>query len=156
MKKLYYFFLLALPMLFMASCDDDNNLPDVDVSVKIDGAVNIEGILYAVQGDTLSIESITVVNREEGKSAIITSASYSWDYRYAGVSVTPPYGAKFATENMAVGPHLLQIECPLFAVDKSAAVLFFAYKVIIVENADEIPDGQGVKEFVVSPGIKES
>lgn len=156
MKKLYYFFLLALPMLFMVSCDDDNNLPDVDVSVKIEGAVNLDGILYAVQGDTISIESINVVNREEGKSAIITSASYSWDYRFIGVSVTPPYGADFVTTDMTVGPHLLQVECPLFAVDKSAAVLFFAYKVIIVENADEIPDGQGMKEFVVKPGIKES
>lgn len=156
MKKLYYFLLVAMPMLFMVSCDDDNSLPDVDVSVKISGAVNVEGILYAVQGDTIKIESINVVNREEGKSAIITSASYYWDYRYEGVSVIPPYGAKFNTENVAVGPHLLQVESPLFAVDKSAAILFFAYKVIVVENADDIPVGQQMTEFIVHPGIKES
>lgn len=156
MKKLYYFLLVALPMLLFASCDDDNNLPDVDVSVKIEGAVNVDGVLYAVKGDTIDIASITVINREEGKSAIITSASYSWDYRFAGVSVTPPYGAEFGTAGLAIGPHLLQIECPLFAVDKSAAVLFFGYKVIIVENADEIPDGEQQTEFIVNPGIKES
>lgn len=156
MKKFYYFLLLAIPMLFVASCHDDNNLPDVDVSVKIAGAVNVDGVIYAVQGNTIKIESINVVNREEGKSAIITSASYSWDYRFVGVSVTPPYGAEFDTEYATVGRHLLQIECPLFAVDKSAAVLFFAYKVVVVKSADEIPGGEQQTEFVVSPGIKES
>ena len=86
MKKLYYVLLMALPVLYFASCDDDNNLPDVDVSIQVDGGVSVDGKIYVVQGDTLKVESINVINNEEGKEAIITSATYSWDYRY------PPAG----------------------------------------------------------------
>lgn len=156
MKRLYYLILLALPIVFAASCDDDNNLPDVDVSMSIDGAVNIDGTLYAVQGDTIKINGITVTNNEEGKSAIITSATYSWDYRVIGVSVTPPYGANIATNNVPLGAHLLQVECPLYAVDKSPSIMFFGYKVVVVPSADDIPSGEQQTNFMVKPGIKES
>ena len=156
MKKLYYTLLLALPMLYLASCDDDNNLPDVDVSIQIDGGVGVDGAIYVVQGDTLKIEGINVINNEEGKEAVITSATYSWDYLLAGVSLTPPYGASFVTDDMAIGQHLLQIECPLYAVDKSPALMYMAYKVAIVETADDIPDGVATTVVSVDPGIKEN
>lgn len=156
MKKLYYYLLMLLPVIAFTSCHDDNDLPDVDVSVKIEGGVNVDGVIYVVQGDILNIESINVVNREEGKSAIITSASYSWDYLPAGISVVPPYGAEFATENVPVGRHLLQIECPLYAVDKTAAVMYMAYRVDVVASADDIPSGSQSTEFVTTPGVKES
>lgn len=156
MKKLYYMLLLALPVLYFASCDDDNNLPDVDVSIQVDGGVSVDGAIYVVQGDTLKVESINVINNEEGKNAIITSATYSWDYRLAGVSVTPPYGATFVTDNLEIGQHLLQIECPLYAVDKSPALMYMAYKVAIVESADDIPDGVATTVIATEPGIKEN
>lgn len=156
MKKLYYFLLMALPVLFFASCDDDNNLPDVKVSIQVDGGVSVNDILYVVQGDTLKVEDIKVINQEEGKNAMITSASYSWDYMFLGVSVTPPFGVKIPTDNVQPGKHLLQIECPLFAVDKSPANLYMAYKVYVVESVDDIPSGEAVTEFTVNPGIKES
>lgn len=156
MKKLYYFLLLALPVIMFASCDDDKSLPSVDVSIQIDGGVSVNNEIYVVKGDTLSVESINVVNKEQGKNAIITSATYAWDYAFAGVSVTPPYGAQFVTDNMPVGQHLLQIECPLFAVDKSPAMMYMSYRVAIVESADDIPSGEAVTQFTTTPGIKES
>jgi hypothetical protein len=156
MKKLYYVLLMALPVLYFASCDDDNNLPDVDVSIQVDGGVSVDGKIYVVQGDTLKVESINVINNEEGKEAIITSATYSWDYRYAGVSITPPFGAQFVTDDMPLGQHLMQIECPLYAVDKSPAMMYMAYKVDIVETADDIPDGVASTIVKVDPGIKEN
>lgn len=156
MKKVYYFLLMALPILFFASCDDEKSLPDVDVSIQIEGGVRVDGIIYVVQGETFSVEAINIQNREQGKEALITSATYSWDYRYAGVSVTPPFGAEFETEGMELGKHLLQIECPVFAVDKSPASLYMAYKVMIVESSEDIPQGEATTEFVADPGIKES
>ncbi|MDE5568128.1 MAG: hypothetical protein K2J12_06770 [Muribaculaceae bacterium] len=156
MKKFYYFLLMALPMFFFASCDDEKNLPDVEVSIQIDGGVRVDGIIYVVQGETFSVEAINVENLEKGKNALITSATYSWDYRYVGVSVTPPFGAEFNTENMELGEHLLQIECPLYAVDKSPANLYMAYKVQIVESVDDIPAGEATTQFIADPGIKES
>ncbi|MDE6368684.1 MAG: hypothetical protein K2K94_05550 [Muribaculaceae bacterium] len=156
MKKLYYFLLLALPVMMFASCDDENSLPSVDVTIQNDGGVSVNDEIYVVQGDTLSVESINVVNKEHGKNAIITSATYSWDYAFVGVSVTPPYGAQFITENMPIGEHLLQIECPVYAVDKSPAMMYMAYKVKVVESVDDIPSGNQVTQFTTTPGIKES
>lgn len=156
MKKLYYFLLLALPMLFVASCDDDNNLPDVDVSVEISGGVRVDGAIYVVAGDTLSIDAIKVTNKEEGKSAIITEAVYSWDYGPVLISVNPPYGASFETGENLVGSHLLQIQCPLFAVDKSPAMMYMAYKVVVVKDAQDIPSGPAETVLVDRPGIKET
>lgn len=156
MKKLYYFLLMALPVMLFASCDDDNSLPKVDVSISIDGGVSANDEIYVVQGDTLTVESINVINKEQGKNAIITSATYSWDYAFVGVSVTPPYGAEFVTENMPLGQHLLQIESPLYAVDKSPAMMYMAFKVKIVESADDIPSGAVATQLTTTPGVKES
>ena len=60
------------------------------------------------------------------------------------------------TDDMAIGQHLLQIECPLYAVDKSPALMYMAYKVAIVETADDIPDGVATTVVSVDPGIKEN
>ncbi len=158
MKKLYYFLLLALPMIMATSCDDDDNdLPDVDISLEISGGVNVDGTIYVVRGETLEITGITVTNRDPNKEAVITSATYYWDYREIGVSVTAPYGGTIATtENTALGDHLLQIECPLFAVDKSPATAVMTYNVVVVESADDIPSGDTNTSFTVRPGIKQA
>lgn len=156
MKKFYYFLLMAMPILFFASCDDEKNLPDVDVSIQIDGGVRVNDVIYVVQGDNFTVKAINVENREQGKKALITSATYSWDYHFVCVSVAPPFGAEFTTEAMEPGDYLLQIECPLYAADKSAANLYMAYKVKIVESADDIPAGEATTEFIADHGIKES
>lgn len=156
MKKLYYLSLLVAPMLFAASCDDDNNLPDVDVSVEISGGERVDGAIYVVAGDILSIDAINVVNREEGKSAIITEAAYSWDYGPALFSVVPPYGASFVTNENMVGRHLLQIQCPLLAEDKSAAMMHMSYNVMVVSDEEGIPSGPAETVLVDRPGIKEN
>ncbi len=157
MKKLYYLLLIALPVLCFASCDDnDKNLPDVEVSIKVDGGVSVDGVLYVVQGDTLNVKCVDVTNREQGKEALITSAAYTWDYTFLGVSVTPPFGVKIATDQISLGDHLLQITCPVFAVDKTPAKLYMAYKVDIVESTDDIPTGEAITEFKIDPGVQEN
>lgn len=156
MKKFYYYLLLALPMIMFASCDDDKNLPNVDVSITVDGGVSVDNVIYVVKGDTLKIESINVSNREEGKTAVITSASYYWDGLPAGISVTPPFGANFVTKNMSLGKHLLQIQSPVYAVDKSVGMLYMGYNVELVEDAADIPDGNQETVLAVVPDIKES
>ena len=66
MKKLFYLMMLALPMIFVA-CDDDDNLPRVDITVDFDNVANVDGELYIVKGDSLIVNSINVTNLEAGK-----------------------------------------------------------------------------------------
>lgn len=156
MKKLYYFLLLALPMFFVTSCDDDDSLPEVNITLDISGGVNVDKTLYVVAGDTLNIDGIVVTNLEKDKSAIITEAAYSWDYGPVFLSVNPPYGASFVTNESLIGNHLIQIQCPLYAVDKSPAVIHMSCKVTVVASADDIPAGTQDTVFTVKPSVKES
>ena len=82
--------LVALP-LAMTSCDDDNDLPDVDVTVTFDNATKAEdGSMYIVKGNPISVSSIEVTNREAGKKAIATAAIYYLDGVRIGASVVSP------------------------------------------------------------------
>ena len=159
MKKVFFYMLLlaALPIIGFTSCSDDDDLPDVDFSIQISDAVNVDGTIYVVRGDTLTIDSIGIVNNESNKSAIITAATYYWDaYRIATVAV-PPYGFDFPTdENTPLGRHEIAIECPVYAVDKSPAVANLFYPVEVVENASDIPGGadSGTTSFVANKRMK--
>ena len=137
MKKLFYL-LFALPLLLI-SCDDDNKLPDIQMNVEILGATKSDGVLYIVQGETLTIDKITVSSTSATKGIALGGATYYWDYYPVATTNTVPYTMSIETGNAPVGNHLLQIECPVFAVDYSAAVAVLTYKVKIVESADEIP-----------------
>lgn len=134
---------MALAMSFgFASCSDDNDLPNVDMSITISGAQAVDGTIYVVQGDTLSIEAITVKNLDSNKGAAITAATYFWDYYRLGTALMPPYGFDIATTTeTTLGKHILEIESPLYASDKSPAVSIQVYDVVVVANADEIPAG---------------
>jgi hypothetical protein len=155
MKKLFYLFAMALPLAFCASsCDDDDDLPDVEISVAFSGCQNVDGTLFVVQGDTLSIDSVTVTNLEKGKAAVLTSATYYWDAVCLGTAIVQPYSFKIATSTLtAVGEHLLQIETPILAVDKSAAVGIVSYNVQVVADSLDIPGDSVSDPIVQAPNL---
>ena len=65
MKKLL-FILMALPLLAatMVSCsDDDKDVPEVNIGITYSGATDVDGTLYTVQGDTISIDSVMHTGR---------------------------------------------------------------------------------------------
>lgn len=149
MKKILSLLLLALPLTFaLSSCSDEDDMPNVDMSLNISGGTMVDNTIYLVQGDTLVINGINVTNNEAGKAAAVTAATYFWDYTRLGTAMLPPYGFKIITtkavDNLPgtpLGRHLLEIECPLIAVDKEVATAIMAYTVQVVENADDIPAG---------------
>lgn len=157
MKKYLFFLLALLPMsILFTACSNDDDLPDVDFTVTFDGATNVDGVLYVVQGTDFDVTSITVTNREEGKGAGIGNADYYWDYIYVGTSVQPPFGFEFdVTENTPAGRHVLSIECPVFAVDKTLAQALLEYNVQVVATADDIPAG-GSNVIKTTPKINKT
>jgi len=142
MKKIFYLLACALPVLSFISCDDDDNdIPDVDFSVQIDGGRYSDDRIYVVSGTDLKIESITVINQEQGKGALIPYANYYWDYKFLGQSTTHPYGYTIAIpKDYKPGNHILKITCPVYAVDKAPAFAVIQYNVTIVDSADQMPD----------------
>lgn len=147
MKKFISLFLLALPFVFGAtSCNDDDDLPDVSMSISLENAKKVDGVIYVVQGDTLDVTSINIKNNEAGKNAAITEAEYYWDYIPVYTAIVPPYGLKFPTykdegdvKGTPLGNHLLQIKMPVLAEDKEIAFAVLAYPVKVVATPEEIP-----------------
>ena len=152
MKKFIYLLVMLVPALALVSChDDDNDIPNVDFNLSFENAVEVDGSLYVVQGETMKITGIDVQNNEADKGALITAATYYWDGYYIGTTVQPPFGFEFdVTENVPVGKHQIEIECPLFAVDKSPATAIVFMYVNVVASEEEIP-GQGSPEARVTP-----
>lgn len=153
MKKLVLL-LLALPFILVA-CDDDDKVPDVDFDITMSGGVSVDGTIYMVQGDTLDVESITVIAGSNVKKGVaIGGATYYWDYDIAGATVTPPFGYSFDTQYARIGNHLLQIECPVLAIDFAPATAIVSYFVSIVEKKEDIPAGPVDQHTTVRPEIR--
>ena len=69
MKKIL-FLVLVLPLLVVSCNDDENDLPNIDFEVSITGGINIDGVLYVIKGDTLSIDSVDVIYLDNKGAAI--------------------------------------------------------------------------------------
>ena len=107
MKKLYYF-LFMLPLLaLMAACsDDDKDLPKVDISIQYSGAVEqSDGAIAVAQGQTFTVDAITVSPAPGTKKAMLGNTTYSIDgvpFYTTGIS---PFSCEIGTSDLAVGDH---------------------------------------------------
>lgn len=150
MKKLFLLIALALPFLAFTSCDDDDKLPNVDVTVQFEGVTRVGNTLYVVKDQPIDIVSVTIKDNTN-KGAVIGAATYFWDYYRVASNITTPYGLELETEGIPTGNHLLQISISIYAVDYSPCVGFLEYKVVIVENEADIPTQGDVEQ---NPNVK--
>lgn len=145
MKKFIYSILFAvLPLMAVSfvGCSNDDDLPNVDITVDVDNASIVNGTIYVVQGDTLDVTAVNIKNNEANKGAAITNVRYFIDGYYFGTSFFQPYPAYNITDvNTPVGKYQLGITCTVLAVDKSIASGVLSYPIVVVANADEIPSG---------------
>lgn len=138
MKKFFYL-LLALPLGLLMSCSDDHDLPDVNLDIAISGGVEQADTIYAVQGDTLTIESISLINNTNKKGTLGVT-NYYFDGLYVGASMLPPYSFSINTGNLPVGYHLLGIETSIAVVDYPLCYGISEYIVKIVPSKEDIPE----------------
>lgn len=141
MKKILSL-LLFLPFIaLVSSCHDDEgkSIPNVDFYLSVDNTVS-DGVIYVVQGTDLDVTSLTVTNAEQGKGAMISAASYYWDYEFVGTTTVIPFKLKLnINKNVPVGQHVLEVQCPVWAVDKEPAQAYLQYNVNVVASEDELP-----------------
>lgn len=136
MKRVIYF-LLILPLIIV-SCNDDDEMPDVKFNVEISGGQNINGVIYVVKGDTLTIEKVEIASHNS-KGAAMGEVSYFWDGQFLLRNPFPPYKINIATDKMILNNHILEFNCPLYVVDSPILTAYFRYPVKLVENVDSIP-----------------
>ena len=144
--KRFLYLLLALPLLGLitSSCVDDDNVPQVNLSIDYTGATMEEEALYVVQGQTLEISALRAIPVEGTKAATISSATYYWDGRPIFRTILSPFPVSINTTDMEVGEHTLGVEANVLQVDKSIGFAVTEFPVVIVENNEEQPgEGEG-------------
>lgn len=139
MKKFFYL-LLALPLGIFMSCSDDNDLPDVGLNIQLDGCVEQGDTLYVAQGDTLTVESITLVNNTD-KKGMLGVTNYYFDRLFVGSTMLQPYTFSIDSGTLPVGNHLLGIQTSIAVVDYPLCYGFAEYIVKIVPTKEDLPDG---------------
>lgn len=150
MKKLLLMIAFALPFLAFTSCDDDDKVPNVDVTVQFDGVTRVGNTLYVVQDQPITISSISIKDNTS-KGAVIGGATYFWDYFRVASTIVNPFEFELSTDGIPAGNHLLQISISIYAVDYSPCVGLLEYKVVIVDNESEIPTDGDVEQ---NPNVK--
>ena len=66
LKLLVLPLLACLPMTVFVSCGDDDDTPDVDLSISIEDATVVDDVIYVVKGETLEITAVNIKNNEPG------------------------------------------------------------------------------------------
>ncbi len=136
MKKLIYL-LLVLPLI-MASCKDDED-PNVDFKVEISGGKNVDGTIYVLKGDTLTINDIFVESNDD-RNVAMGAVSFFWDGQFLYTKQLPPYRIQIFTEKMILPNHILEFNCPLYVEDSPILTAYFRYPVKLVGSIDSIPN----------------
>ncbi|MDE7154250.1 MAG: hypothetical protein K2O00_07405 [Muribaculaceae bacterium] len=138
MKKFLYL-LVALPLFVFSACNDDDDVPNVDLDIQFSGVTVKDDVIYVVQGEPITIESVSLINNTD-KKGTLGVVSYYWDYVRVGSQVISPYTATFETNNEPVGNHLLTLDTGIYVEDYPICFGVAQFKVKIVASADELPD----------------
>lgn len=139
MKKLLYL-LLLMPLGFLASCHDDDDMPSVDITVNIDNAVDANGKIYIVSGEPLTVTGITAEGLG-GKAAGISGVNYVLDHVGMGYTIVSPFGGSIPAAYLPVGNHLFTLAFDVLQVDKTIAYAQLSNIVTVVESEEDLPDG---------------
>ncbi len=152
MKKLFCL-LLALPLMFLASCNDDDKVPQFDVKVVFGEGVTVDNNVITVeQGQPVSIESVSPVN-SNAKEIAFGPVTYQLDYGTGLTVNVQPYAMTFETATLPVGTHRLNMTFPVYAVGYSVARSVVSYELVVTEPSEtpDAPSNGG--EYVVTPHV---
>ncbi|MEZ3552249.1 MAG: hypothetical protein K1W02_16320 [Muribaculaceae bacterium] len=138
MKKLVYL-LLILPFAFVAACDDDDDLPEVEITYTMSNVTQVDNSFYAIKGDTAIIDNLTVKSLN-GNSATVTGVRYYLDYLpIISNPVVTPFSTWFETEDLPAKKYNIGITATILQVDKSISNAAMNVPFILVENKDKLP-----------------
>ena len=121
MKKFLLSLLPVAALLMFASCDDDNDLPNVDISFTFDNARTDNGTVYVVEGDTLHLGGIP---------APLLNISYTTPFAF-DMEMDVPASEK---------PYTLSMIANVFQVDKTIATAQCNIPVMVVASEEDIPE----------------
>ncbi len=144
MKKLLYLLLILPFALAVTSCNDDDNLPNVTVTMDFSNAATVDGTLYVAQTDTLMLNSIVTKAVDSNQSAVLANVKYYWNYIPAPSLTWSNFPLEIPIADMPLresGNNLLQMDATLLETDKSMAYANIVVPVKVVPTVEDMPDG---------------
>ncbi|MCM1369813.1 MAG: hypothetical protein NC204_05510 [Candidatus Amulumruptor caecigallinarius] len=149
MKHAIIYTIILLSILGLTSCSDDNDGPDVDITIAYDNVVEEGSRIYVVEGTPLIIKGI-YVESANGSAAAISGVNYYWNYCNVGFSNTAPFSFNFDTSYLRPGNYILGMKFNVLQVDKSIAVASIVQNVTVVASAEDLPGelpGESTQNF---------
>jgi hypothetical protein len=139
MKKLFYL-LFLLPLALLASCDNHDDLAEVDFKITLSGVTQLDNTFYAVQGDEANIDAVTVTSLTD-QAATVTGVRYFLDGAPLFGSLAAPFSCAIPTEVLSAKTHTISIAATVLQVDKSISNAALEFPIVIVEDAEDLPEG---------------
>lgn len=139
MKKLIYL-LLMLPLAILASCTNEENLPDVDLTVSLSNVSKVDNTIYALEDSTIYIDGTTVKSLNH-HAAEISGIQYFIDNYVNWIMSDPlqkPYKAQINKGTLPEGSYDLLVEGKVYQGDSSRAWVHMAIPLKVVT---ELPAG---------------
>ena len=144
MKKLLYLLLVIPFTMMVASCSDDKDLPNVDITMSFDNAVVKDGIVYVEQDAVFSITGLTTKSVDSNQQSAIANVRYFWN----GIPAPGLTWSNFPMEiniaempEPASGNNILGLNATLLETDKSMSYCSLSIPIKSVKLED-MPDGQ--------------
>lgn len=141
-KTVFLSVLLAAVAFIFTSCSDSDPLPNVSLTVDIDGGTvdTTHGIVYVLQGDTLNVLSVSATNLDTKEPATITGVDYFLNYSWVGNTTIRPFSMPaIINENTRPGDYVLNVSAGIAVVDKEFATVVAGYQIKVVSDVNDIP-----------------
>ena len=144
MKKLFYLLLVIPFAMMVSSCSNENDLPNVKITMSFDNAAVEDGTVYVLEGETFSITGISTKAVDTNQQSAIANVRYFWN----GYPAPEWTWSEMPIEiNMAEMPqpesrkNLIGIEATLLETDKSMSYCSLRIPVVAVDAVEDLPDG---------------
>lgn len=139
MKKLIYPLLLA-PLALFVSCDKDDFQP-FDMTLTLTGVTQANGTFYAVKGNNITINSLTVSPLGDKNTTAANVMFYIDNLPLFPNPWNGTDGIVFNTGMFQPGTYSLNVSGNLLQVDQSIQTFAAGYTLVIVNEQDDLPAG---------------
>lgn len=140
MKKLFYLLILFPLSLMMASCSDDDDLAQVDVSLDVTGVTEYNGDYYTVVGEEITLDNVKAVSLTSQPATIQRVAFFIDGVEVFG-TIEDPFSASFSTEGFRIGTHVVTMTGIVLQVDKTMTQIGMRVPINVVESEEDLPEG---------------
>ena len=139
MKKLFYL-LILLPFAMLTSCDKDDVQP-FDMTLTLSGVTQVDGNFYAVAGDNVSIDNLTVSSLGDKKTTVANVMFYVDGYPLFVNPWDCLQALTFTTQNLPMGVNKVNVTGNLLQVGQPINNFAANFNLVIVDSEENLPAG---------------